>query len=83
MQMIDTVSFDKSLKGSWVQKLYTQTDSQWYKLLTSMYKGIDHIFNFGDQWIIKLQAKVHNKFWKDVLSDWNAIILTQKLKIAS
>ena len=45
-----------------------------------MYKGIDHIFSFGDQWIIKMQAKVHNKFWKDVLSDWNVIISTQKLK---
>ena len=47
MQMIDTVSFDKSLKGNWIQKLYTQTNSQWYKLVVSMYKGIDHIFQWS------------------------------------
>ena len=80
MQMIDPVSFDISLKGNWIQKLYAQTNSQWYKLLVSMYKGIDHIFNFGDQWIKKMQTKVQNRFWQDVLDDWNSLITAQKLK---
>ena len=57
MQMIDTLSFDKSLKGNWVQKLCTQTNKQWYKLVVSMYKGIDHMFNFGDQWIKKCKPR--------------------------
>ena len=69
MQMIDMVSFDKSLKGSWVQKLYTQTNSQWCKLVVSMYKGIDHICNFRDQWSKKNACQGANRIWQDVLNE--------------
>ena len=76
--MID-VSFDKSLKETWIQKLYTQANSQWYKLVVSMYKGIDHFFDFGDQGILKMKTKVQNRFWLDVPNDWTALIITRKL----
>ena len=50
MKMINIHNFDKALKISWIKKLVTQPNSQWYKLLTVMYENINKTLIFGDQW---------------------------------
>ena len=73
MKMINIYNFDKALKTSWIKRLITQPNSQWYKLITVMYENIGQIIKFGDQWCSKVLPKVHNKFWQDVLKDWQTL----------
>ena len=62
MKMINIHNFDKALKISWIKKLMTQPNSQWYKLMTVIYENINQILIFGDQWYSKMSLTVHNQF---------------------
>ena len=58
--MINIYNFEKALKVSWVKKLITQPNCQWYKLLEAMYGNTDQIVAFGDKWYTKILSKIHN-----------------------
>ena len=59
--MINIHNFDKAFKISWMKKLITQPNSQWYKLMSVMYENIGQILNFGDQWYSKKSLnQIHN-----------------------
>ena len=73
MKMINIHNFDKALKISWIKKLVTQPNSQWYKLLTVMYENINKTVIFGDQWYNEMSLTVHNQFWHNVLKDWQTL----------
>ena len=47
--MVNIHNFDKALKISWIKKLITKPNLQWFKLMTIMYENIGQILNFGDQ----------------------------------
>ena len=73
MKMINIHNFDKALKISWIKKLVTQPNSQWYKLLTVMYENINKTLIFGDQWYNEMSLTVHNQFWHNILKDWQTL----------
>ena len=62
LKMINVHHFDKALKISWIKKLITQPNSQWYRLMTIMYENISQFLKFGDQWCSKIAQNVHNQF---------------------
>ena len=76
LKMINIHHFDKALKISWIKKLITQPNSQWYRLMTIMYENISQFLNFGDQWCSKIAQ--NNQFWLDVLKDWQTLIRIQQ-----
>ena len=80
LKMINIYNFEKALKVSWVKKLITQPNAQWYKLLEAMYGNIDQIVTFGDKWYSKILLKIHNQFWQNILKDWNILVKIQKPK---
>ena len=83
LQMINIHNFEKSLKVSWIEKMFKQQSTQWFKLLTTAYKNITQIINFGDQWYIKILPKVQNLFWQNVLNDWGTFIKIRAVKNAN
>ena len=80
LKMINIYNFEKAIKVSWVKKLITQPNSQWYKLLEAMYGNIDQIVTFGDKWYSKILPKIRNQFWQNILKDWNVLVKIQKPK---
>ena len=73
--MINIHNFDKALKTSWIKRLITQPNSQWYRL---MYENFSQFLHFGDQWCSKIFPNVHNQFWQDVLKDWQTLVKIQQ-----
>ena len=71
--MINIHNFDKALKISWMKKLITQPNSQWYKLMSVIYENFSQILNVGDQWYSKRSSIVYNQFWHDVFKDLQAL----------
>ena len=80
MKMVNVYNFERALKVTWIKKLITQQNSQWYRLLLVMHQNIDKILHFGDQWYFKILPKIKNKFWQNILQDWNILIKTQVAK---
>ena len=53
MKMINIYNFDKALKTSWIKRLITQPNSQWYRLMTVMYE------NFSQFLILEINGAVN------------------------
>ena len=68
--MINVHYFEKALKISWIKKMLSNQDSQWFRLLQATHLNIEKVLLFGDQWCTQFLKLVTNPFWYNILMDW-------------
>ena len=64
--MVDVELFDKSLKLTWIRKLFVNI-SRWKSLLLLEFPHLIDIVNFGDAYVKTIITNIKNKFWKNVM----------------
>ena len=64
--MVDVELFDKSLKLTWIRKLFVNI-SRWKSLLLFEFPHLIDIVNFGDAYVKTIITNIKNKFWKNVM----------------
>jgi hypothetical protein len=70
--MVDLNAFILSLKSTWICRLF-QKDNKWQNIFMS-FIDTDRFYNYGSDYIQKIQSKLKNTFWKDVLLSWEKVI---------
>ena len=78
--MIDFELFMKSLKITWIRRLFMSGNSPWLNVLqaeTSI--CINKISNFGHQYFSILQRTL-NPFWQDVFEGWKTMLATSQIR---
>ena len=70
LKMINVHYFEKALKISWIKKMLSNQDSQWFRLLQATHLNIEKVLLFGDQWCTQFLKLVTNPFWYNILMDW-------------
>ena len=71
--MIHTEKFIYALKSTWVKRLFNNDGAQWAKILDYRVLPHDKLVLLGPSWHKKLNNKVTNPFWKDILLSWSKI----------
>ena len=79
LKMTNLCNFEKTLKVSWVRKLYTHQNSQWFRLLYALYNNIDKVLVFGDLWCSQFLKKISNPFWQNILFEWSDLCKRQEI----
>ena len=69
--MIDLHAFVKSLKISWLKRLYT-ANTAWKRVIISELPDIQDIVTYGSRKLLKVNARLKNPFWKNVLDAYAA-----------
>ena len=77
LKMIRIEFFIKSLKISWIRRIF-QKDSKWLHLLQSSYPILKDFSHFGTDFLQSKIKNIDNKFWYDTVSAW--IQYTNKFK---
>ena len=80
LKMVDIYKFDKALKVNWIRKLLNHPNTQWSRLINVLFKDIDKVISFGDQYYKTLPTKPLNSFWINVLNDWISLTKSQKIE---
>ena len=63
--MVDIVTFDKSLKLTWIKR-YLNCTSKWKIVIETVYPELNNIENFGDAYMENLNKEISNPFWENV-----------------
>ena len=79
LKMTNLCNFEKALKVSWVRKLYTHQNLQWFRLLYALYNNIDKVLVFGDLWCSQFLKKISNPFWQNILFEWSDLCKRQEI----
>ena len=64
--MLDIPMFVKSVKITWVRRLFT-AEANWKYLTEYRCKGILDVARFGNDYVRKIQSKCRPPFWSDIL----------------
>ena len=64
--MIDLQAFVKSMKMSWLRRLFT-TKMAWQEVIRNQLPDIQEILVYGSKKILKISASIKNPCWKNVL----------------
>ena len=72
LKIINLNAFILSLKSTWIRRLF-QKDNKWQNMFMS-FIDTDKFYNCGSDYIQKIQSKLKNTFWKDVLLSWEKVI---------
>jgi hypothetical protein len=72
LKIINLNAFILSLKSTWIRRLF-QKDNKWQNIFMS-FIDTDRFYNYGSDYIQKIQSKLKNTFWKDVLLSWAKVI---------
>ena len=70
LKMINLKHFIKSLKLTWLRRIYVNVDAPWIKLAISNTGPRNKLLFMGPQWSYKCAGNTTNIFWKDVLFAW-------------
>ena len=75
LHMVNLNNFLISLKCSWIKRLISG-EQDWINIFESIYgcNVIRYLFDFGDEFVLKLVNITTNDFWKDVLESWFYVI---------
>ena len=71
--MLDIKAFSKSLKISWLRRLYNSNNNKWKNMIIETRKGIMNIAHYGADFMTKLISSCHNKFWCDVFLAYKSL----------
>ena len=70
--MINLLAYIKALKITWLRRILN-SDCVWQNLLLHRIK-LDHLLQFGIEYVEKVLKDIKNKFWKDVLISWRDMV---------
>ena len=70
--MINLLAYIKALKITWIRRILN-SDGVWQNLLLHRIK-LDHLLQFGIEYVEKVLKYIKNKFWKDVLISWRDMV---------
>ena len=74
LKMIDLEPFIKTLKITWILRLYLDSNAPWVHITLSNLGQKEKILFLGSQWSQKVAGKMKNLFWKDVILAWSSIL---------
>ena len=66
LRMLDLQSFVKSMKISWINRLFTG-DMTWQEIIRTDCPDIKNILTYGSRKILHISSGIKNMFWKNVL----------------
>ena len=78
LEMIDVNSFIKSMKVTWLKRLY-QSQHDWANILRKELPPVHELLTYGCKALAKVKNKLHNPFWKEVIEAWSEFCATNKL----
>ena len=64
--MIDVYLFDKALKLTWVRR-YFKSPASWKLLVDKVYPNFKEIFNYGDEYELKISNEITHPFWSNIV----------------
>ena len=71
--MVHIDTFIKSLKLSWIRRIF-YSDASWKSLFFTMYKTDQNkLESFGNYYLIILTNKLKNDFWKETLLTYSEL----------
>ena len=70
LSMIDVNSFIKSMKVTWIKRLYS-SQHDWAKLIQKELPPVPELLTYGTVALAKVKGKLTNPFWKEVISAWS------------
>ena len=70
LQMVNLNYYIKSLKLSWMARLFKTKLSGWIQLFELVISPVSKMTKFGYGWSKKLRISTKNQFWKEVLEAW-------------
>ena len=73
LNMINIEYFIKSLKLTWLRRLFLLQDQPWSILLKEQIPHPLRLYVFGSKYPSMIIEKVKNPFWKDILNIWQEI----------
>ena len=68
LDMINLPAYIKALKITWLRRILN-SDGVWQNLLLHRIK-LDHLLQFGIEYVEKVLKDIKNNFWKDVFISW-------------
>ena len=80
LKMIDIRNFIKSLKITWVRRLFNTPDNLWVKLFNGLYFNPENLITKGSNWIQLYNININNKFWYEVFDAYRELLLTYNPK---
>ena len=73
LHVTDLVSFIKSMKIGWIQRLYFSNQA-WSTLIKQNLPPIEQLYSYGNRMFKKVIRSIHNPFWIDVFNSWAEFI---------
>ena len=77
LKMINVHAFIKSLKVSWVRRIFCGPECQWLTLFNEMYTYTGKL-HFESMWGNVLIKKISNPFWVEVIENWQILCRKQQ-----
>lgn len=74
LNMIDVVSFQKSLRLTWLRRLFNDESAPWKNIVTTEYSKIKYIANYGSEFCKNIRSSIKNPFWREILNDYESFI---------
>ena len=74
LKMINLEAFIDALQLTWVKRYFTDTGSQWSILTEYNIGGQEKFFEMGSLWHHQLKETVTNRFYYDLLTNWQRIL---------
>ena len=72
LNMVNLMAYIQALKLTWLRRILN-SDGMWQNLLIHMIK-INHLLQFGIEYVEKVLKDIKNNFWKDVLVSWRNMV---------
>ena len=80
LKMVDIRSFIKSLKITWVRRIFQTPDNLWVKLFNDQYCNPVNLITQGTNWLLLKNNVIKNRFWNEVLDAYRILLITYKPK---
>ena len=77
LQMVDVKSFIKSMKLSWIKRLYW-SKHDWAGIIKADLPATENWIAYGSKKLEVMTANMRNVFWKDVFSAWAEFVKIHK-----
>ena len=80
LRMIDVQSFLKSMKISWLKRLYSG-NTTWGQVIANEIPNIEDLLTYGSKKLLKVSVKINNPFWQNVLEAFASFSTAHKPKL--
>ena len=74
LNMLNLHNFVPALKITWLHCLYQNPEAPWAKLARTFIGPYEQVILLGSIYSKTIARKIDNKFWKEILDSWSALI---------